>query len=355
MNGTEEITRLSSRYPENTVFSTPSGSPSVTVYVPMFLLSDVADGARAVPHPAFVRGERVLPGIYVSKFQNVLRDGVACALPDEDPATGIDYDGAVAACRARGKGWHLMTAMEWGAIALWCHKNGCLPYGNNGMGRDYREETVTARIAFCDTEKGICRTATGSGPNTWNHNGKANGIADLNANVWEWVGGLRLVYGELQMLCDIDASAGKDSGAWRAIDGRTGEGITPDGNGTTAHSVKLDFRNGVWVYTANAIADMDAHYRFCSFADVCADETVGARAAEILLSLGLLGKEIGFSDRAVALYANNGASERIPFRGGRWGQEDNAGVFKTCFDDPRTYAGAAVGFRAVYDGSEERV
>jgi hypothetical protein len=350
MCSTEQIRCLKARYPDNTVLTDHAGNPAVTVYVPMFLLSDVIAGARAVPHPAFVRGDRVLDGIYVSKFQNVLRDGVACALPDEDPATGIDYDGAVAACRARGTGWHLMTAMEWGAIALWCHRNGCMPYGNNGMGKDYRETEQTARIAFSNAEKPICRTATGSGPNTWNHNGRADGIADLNANVWEWVGGLRLVYGELQVLSEIDAPVDRESDAWRAIDGRTGKLILPSGNGTTEHSVKLDFRDGVWVYTAGAISDMDAHFRFCAFADVSADETVGERASELLLSLGLLGREIGFDDRAVALYANNGASERIPFRGGRWGQEGNAGVFKTCFDDPRTYAGAAVGFRAVYDG-----
>ena len=55
-----------------------------------------------------------------------------------------------------------------------------------------------------------------------------------------------------------------------------------------------------------------------------------------------------FDDREVALYANNGKEERIPFRGGRWGQGRNAGLFKTCFDDPRTYSGAAVGFRSAY-------
>ena len=35
-------------------------------------------------------------------------------------------------------------------------------------------------------------------------------------------------------------------------------------------------------------------------------------------------------------------------RGGRWGQGRNAGLFKTCFDDPRTYSGDAVGFRSAY-------
>ena len=55
-----------------------------------------------------------------------------------------------------------------------------------------------------------------------------------------------------------------------------------------------------------------------------------------------------YQEASVSFYANNGAAERIPFRGGRWGQGLNSGVFKTCFGDPRTYTGHAVGFRSAY-------
>lgn len=51
---------------------------------------------------------------------------------------------------------------------------------------------------------------------------------------------------------------------------------------------------------------------------------------------------------SVSLYANNGEAERIAFRGGRYSQGLNTGVFKTCLDDPRSYSGDAVGFRSAY-------
>ena len=136
---------LALAYPDNAILDDRAGRPTVMVYVPKFDLDEVISGAPHLPHPAFVVEGRVLDGIYVSKFQNVIVDGCAYSLPGEDPATHVDFD-----------------------------------------------------------------------------------------------------------------------------------------------------------------------------------------------------------DREVALYANNGKEERIPFRGGRWGQGRNAGLFKTCFDDPRTYSGAAVGFRSAY-------
>ena len=246
-----------------------------------------------------------------------------------------------------------MTAMEWGAIALWCQKNGWLPYGNNGMGKDIREERSSARISFYDEKKGICRVATGTGSVEWSHNRRADGIYDLNGNVWEWSGGIRLVFGELQLLSDNASdpyAQAPDSEAWRAVDGRTGALLVPNGSGTTENSVKLDFVQGAWQYVSDAVSDSSERARFCDFSEVSAHASVCRSARELLIALGLLG--CGNSDGygGVSLYANNGKAERMLFRGGRWGQGMNAGLFKTCFDDPRTYRGAAVGFRCAYYG-----
>ena len=334
----EELRR---HFPGNEVIVDSHGIPSVMVYVPMFRMCDVVGGASEAPHPAFLANGKVLPGIYISKFQNIVADGCACSWPNQDPATLIDYDASARACSEKGAGWHLMTAAEWGAIALWCRKNGWLPWGNNDLGRDYRESGSSAEIAYEDREAGICRTATGSGPVEWSHNRRPDGIWDLNANVWEWVGGLRLVCGELQFCDDADEK-------WYALDGLTGEQIPPNGSGTTPNSVKLDYVQGIWTYTAAPLTDSLAKARFCDFADVKAECSLAPAVVERLIALGLLPTHRGDDIASVSLYANNGAAERMPFRGGRWGQGANAGVFKTCLDDPRTYAGAAVGFRSAY-------
>lgn len=309
--------------------------------------------SHLIPHPAFVVDGKELEGIYISKFQNVILDGRACSLPDQDPATHVDHDAAVKACSSKGKGFHLMTAMEWGAISLWCRKNGWIPFGNNDMGKDIREDDITARISCYNPEKPVCRTATGTGPVEWSHNRNASGIYDLNGNVWEWVGGMRLVFGELQILPNNNSASDRYrqdafSQDWRAIDGIDGGFLIPDGHGTTKNSVKLDFVNDRWTYVTNKKLDMLDHFRFCDFADVSACSSICKSVKELLYALGCLPYCIDSDYQGVSLYANNGAAERIPFRGGRWGQGRNAGIFKTCFDDPRSYCGDAVGFRSAY-------
>ncbi|MBQ8342047.1 MAG: SUMF1/EgtB/PvdO family nonheme iron enzyme [Clostridia bacterium] len=315
---------------------------SEMVLLPRFRMCDVIDGASCAPHPAFMRAGRTLNGIWISQYQNVIEGGVACSVFNRDPAVNVDFDTAERVCADKGTGWHLMTAMEWGAVALWCQKNGFLPYGNNDDGKDHREENVTARVSFENREKGIVRVATGTGPVTWSHDGTADGIFDLCGNVWEWQGDFRLVYGELQ--CRID-------GAWCALDGNTGCWITPDGNGTTRDSVKLDMRDGSWVFVKKPLTDPYPHARFAPFEQVRAEGLCDA-AKEVLWALALLPAE-DYSYDGVDLYANNGSAERMLFRGGRWGQKENTGLFKSCIDDPRTYAGEAVGFRAARWGEEK--
>lgn len=338
-----ETLDLKARYPYNSIITDNAGHPSVMVYIPAFYLDEVIDGASHLPHPAFVVGERVLDGIYISKFQNVVVDGRAYSLPARDPAVRIDFDAASAACAKKGRGFHLMSAAEWGAIALWCQKNGRLPRGNNGEGRDVNEAHTTATVSYCNKDKGICRVATGTGPVEWSHNCRADGIYDLNGNVWEWSGGIRLVFGELQIQPDPTAPD-----AWRAIDAATGELVPPDGNGSTPNSVKLDFVKGAWQYVSAPITSACDGFRDCAFVDVTAHPSVCQRAKEWLYALACLPTPQTLAHRAVSMYANNGAPERMAFRGGRWGQGANAGVFKTCFDDPRTYSGDAVGFRSAY-------
>ena len=99
------------------------------------------------------------------------------------------------------------------------------------------------------------RVLTGTGPDTWSHNGKMDGIFDMNGNVWEWVLGLRLVKGELQIIADNNAAdsscdSSASSTARKAINAADGTLITPDGNGTTEGSVKLDYFGGLGVWSA---------------------------------------------------------------------------------------------------------
>ena len=124
-----------------------------------------------------------------------------------------------------------MTRTEWALLAQWCLCRGVLPRGNNHYGKDIHEHSFQAMPAAWKDGRTTC-VQTGTGPLTWSHNGEPSGIWDLNGNVGEWVSGLRLVCGELQILpnndgADICNSQAADSLMWRAIHAATGALIPP--------------------------------------------------------------------------------------------------------------------------------
>ncbi len=344
---------LKSAFPTNSIITDDKGLPSVMVFIPKFKMSDVITGGSDSTHPAFIVNGVEKNGIYISKYQNKVYDGRAYSLPGEDPTCTINFDNAAARCSAKGEGWHLMTAMEWGAIALWCKKNGWLPYGNNNYGKDARETAYKAIPTLIGSDGKTNRVATGTGPVEWSHNKQLDGIYDLNGNVWEWNGGMRLVYGELQILENNDAADSSNSQAvgsaqWKAIDGTTGELIDPDGSGTTENSLKLDMVSSKWQWITGAQADRKDESRSSTFVNVSCADTVCDEAKELLYALALMPDDTAFDYQGDYFYANNGAAERTPYRGGSWYDGSGAGVFGTYLDDSRTGTGAHFGFRSAF-------
>ena len=344
---------LKSAFPSNIIMTDDKELPSVMVYIPKFKMSDVITGGSNSVHPAFIVDGFEKNGVYISKYQNKVYDGRAYSLPGEDPTCSIDFDNASARCSAKGAGWHLMTAMEWGAIALWCKKNGWLPYGNNNYGKDTRESLYKAVPTLYGSDGKINRVATGTGLVEWSHNKQLDGIYDLNGNVWEWNGGMRLVYGELQILENNNAANGSNSqtatsAQWKAIDGTTGELITPNGTGTTENSLKFDYVSSKWKWITGTISSATEEPRSCTFANVSADDSVCTEAKELLYALAMLPDDTTFDYQSDYFHANNGAAECVPLRGGYWGNGADAGVFCTYLVDPRSYYGAGRSFRSAY-------
>jgi len=113
------------------------------------------------------------------------------------PWTMITLYQAMKACTNRGVGFHLCTAHEWAVAAEWSRLNGTMPHGNNGNVNPPSDVTYTGEKGVID-RAAIARGATyyraycGSGPNAWAHNHRADGVWDLNGNVWEWNLGLML-------------------------------------------------------------------------------------------------------------------------------------------------------------------
>lgn len=342
--------------PTNEILYDDKGLPSVMVKIPKFKISDVITGGSDSTHPAFIVNGQEVDCVYISKYQNVVNNGRAYSLPCEDPKASINFDTAMGYCTAKGEGWHLMTAAEWAAIALWCKKNSLMPHGNNNYGKDSRESNYKAIPTTYGTgndEGKIYHVATGSGPVTWSHDGTLEGIWDLNGNVSEWTGGIRTVYGELQVLvnnnaADLDHSQAADSAQWMAIDATTGEYITPNGSGTTTNSIKMDYISSKWTYTANTITSQSDSSRSCAFVNVTCDSTISDEAKAVLMALTMLPDDTSFDYEGDYMWANNGAAERAFGSGGYYGVGTDAGVFCRSGNYARSNAHVGIGFRCAY-------
>lgn len=340
--------------PNNEILYDDKGMPSIMVKIPKMTYAQLGLGESQAIHPAFIINGSEVSAIYISKYQNIVKNGRAYSLPGQDPAANIDFETAMGYCTAKGSGWHLMTRAEWALIALWCKANGTMPYGNNNYGRDSRETIYKAIPTYIDEQGRTCRVATGTGPLTWSHDGTPSGIWDLNGNMSEWVGGIRLVYGELQILANNNAADPAHSQLaggteWMAIDGTTGALITPDGTGTTNNSLKLDWVGSAWKWITGEISSAADESRNCIFENVSVDEGVSEEATLLLKALGLLKHDqASGAYEGDAMYANNGAAERLFGSGGLWSNGAASGVFCVNGLSERTYVLTTRGFRSAF-------
>lgn len=339
--------------PGNKILFDETGKESVMVKVPKQSYAQLGLGESPEIHPAFIINGKEVNAIYISKYENVIENGMAYSLPIKAPAVSINYDDAQNACIAKGRGWHLMTKVEWSMLSQWCMNQGVLPSGNCYFGKDLKEKGYQA---FPATES-VGRTnivLTGSGPYEWSHNQELSGIWDLKGNIGEWMGGARTVYGELQLLVDNNGadclnSQDADSCCWKAIDGVTGQFCNPNGNGTTKKSLKLEYDEKKWVWTVREKISRTDNFYGCPFEAVECDGEV-SEAARMLL------KAYGFykaNNRQGAyegdyFYADSSKEERLFGCGGHFKHGTEAGIFCTHGTTGRAAVSVTRGFRSAY-------
>lgn len=346
-------------HPNNSLIYDDVGKPSVMVAIPKFYLDEVIDGAPHTVHPAFIINGTEQNAIYISKYQNIVENGRAYSLPMKDPAVNVTFDQAWNYCKNKGNGWHVITNAEWAAIALWCKKNGTMPKGNNNYGKDISETDLPQKAipANIGSDSKINRVLTGSGRETWYHDGTFAGIAGLNGNIWEWIGDIRLVYGELQAIHYNNAASSytdtsTKSAQWKAIKANAVSWdelfITPNGSGTTADSVKLDFVSGHWQWGTSITDKLNAS-RSSTFA-AATSAGISTITKLYLQSMALLPVDGTAPDiyRGDYFWANNGAEEICALRGGYWHVETRAGVFGLYFCNTRCYSDLGIGGRCAY-------
>lgn len=277
--------------------------------------------------PAEIRGKAVKE-YAISKYPNTLIGGVPYSMPYQQPAVNVNHDEAIRLCESKGPGWHLITNDEWAALAHQSRKNGTLPRGNTDCGKNHShpEETGTT---YKDSS-GSSKTLTGSGPVTWNHDHTAEGVADMCGNIWEHVGGIRFVNGQVQVIPNNEAAAGadqsKDSKEWTPL-------YTADGD-TIYYDVE-DGRIGL-----RPVEPDSKDYDGVEF-----KELIGSAidVPEKLIELGLYPAP-GYEGTDYFWLDTDG--ERIVLRGGSWYAGAGAGVFYFDGSDSRASVYWDVGFRS---------
>lgn len=277
--------------------------------------------------PDTLKGKKVKE-YAISKYPNTMIDGRPYSLPFMPPAVNVDHDEAIRLCESKGPGWHLLTNDEWAALAHQSRKNGTLPRGNTDCGKSHShpEETGTT---YKDNS-GSSKTLTGSGPITWNHDHTAEGVADMCGNIWEHVGGIRFMDGQVQVIPGNGAAAGadqsRDSKEWQAIH-------TADGD-----PVYYKVEDGE--ISLQPIAPEGKDYDGVQFTDLNAS---ALDVPEKLIELGLYPAP-GYEGTDYFWLDTDG--ERIVIRGGYWDYGAHAGVFCFSGSNSRALVHWAVGFRS---------
>ena len=316
-------------------------NPSVMVKIPKMKMSELIKGGSENPHPAFIVDGAEKDFIYISKYPNTMINGSPCSIPLDEPDTGFTYDEAKELCESKGSGWHLMTNAEWSLLLLLAQKNNTEPYGNNNKGEDI---TIKDKgVILPESEK----TLTGSGSILWSHDHTQSGIFDLNGNVNEWISGIRLNEGQIQVLTDNNAASGSNTGEqstlWKTIntDGSYGEKdeientyfykytSTPSENG----QIELSETQG-------DIQENEEYYGEIRF------ERLIKEKPDILIALGLATFDSTSDKGDVVRIKNSG--ERLARRGGCYSDGEKAGIGCLDLTVNRDYKSVDTGFRACY-------
>ena len=258
----------------------------------------------------------------------------AVSAPRQDPRDWLDHTAARNACSAKGAGWHLMTAHEWAAIALWCMANGYEPIGNTNWGRSHAQTRMVGDRAdnrAPGDAAGTGRTQTGSMGSEATHTRTLGGIADLVGNVWEWQDGLLLQDGRFK----ISAYNTQAEVDWAFVDAYLDASSLSGGSAILSSAIK----NRLGALGDNANAGNSASVDWRSMTKAGGYVSLQALRRLLVEPASVLPQG--------CIYMRN-FGERLPCRGGYWVSGSYAGLAALSLIVPRVVTFTGLGFRPAF-------
>jgi len=330
----------------NSVFWDNQGNPNVMVWINKFNCEDINQAILdkwgvdcqlgTGTHPAFIKQGQEMRGFWYGKYQASESLAGGCSVVEgATPLVNINFDDAKALCQSKGENWHMASNSEWAAVAYLSLAHGQVLRGNTDRGRAHDAKNESGRrvdnLAPGDSSSAGF-TGTGTGPNTWSHDGTAFGVFDLVGNVWEWVDQLKMQDG--QIVCPDENNDEISEYAWQRhnvyydVDNPTDRNITLNNElvnilGEVGQNHNLGF---------SAISPFNAVLKSPSYTG---NELMRKLALECPTDLlALTGK----------LFTRN-FGERLPFRGGAFFMGESAGLAAMNLHYNRTSELSSVGFR----------
>lgn len=323
---------------KNTVVYDAQGNPNIMVVVPRFNYEDLelpnlelGTGTPTMFQTNGVPRGEVLIGKYLASTMGA---GTA-VIGGVQPRTSVNFDQAKELCTRKGINWHLFSAHEQAAIALWSIANGTVPRGNTNYGRSHERKLETARRAdngLPGDTAGTARTDTGKGPAAWNHDHTDFGIADLVGNVYEWIDQMCMQDGRIISTLDNNPAIAEENWTKHAV---FMDALSATGGAPKLNSL-ITTRQGDIGDDANAGNTFSVEWQ-----KMTKDESY--TPSELMRRL-LIESAVDTGNATGQLYGRN-YGKRFPLRGGYWNNGALAGLGYLNLFNSRVSANSIIGFR----------
>lgn len=366
------------------------GNQTPSIYVPFYAMksSELNASLPDRAHPAFFQGGEQQKSVLIGKYKQaeIEENGTLYALPYMPPRTAITHKSALTRTIAFGNGATMLTIADHGLMVLLAQKHHWSPKGNTAYGCDIGDmdywrypvqytpgvqrtfrgtayECIESHTSSAETTpisapalwKRMYRlggipvggtqyaaenygqgyhTLSGSGGSTWYLGENESNLCDAIGNAFEYLQGVRLVNGEIQIKDpfaydyteDNDIASESDSG-WKAIKPTSGGNHALVAPGT-AGTMKYNYLNNA-ITLDTVSTGLGTTTRKTDFKNVQVNVTNVPSVPSILYELGLVPMPGCTVGGALQVTGSNGVA--VGMRGGYYAGGGDCGIAALAF------------------------